>query len=218
MRIVEPDFARMIDLPGVSPCPRPVDIDQSVTGFSNLRSLRVYTFACDKIIDGEAEEDELFIVLLSGTVDVLVAGASTASFTLQTGSGTGAVYLPPHDSYRLRVRSDADVAYARAQPGNNDSKMARAFDYVDGRLAVIDYSDSFSIALSAQGVGNDRFLSTLGSSAAERLIHIRCNDSEAICVAGQSLHNWQTLALDRGDPGEIGPAGDSTTVFIVAAA
>ena len=218
MRIVEPDFTRLIELPGVGRCPRPVDIDQSVTGFSDLVSLRVYTFARDMIIDGEAEEDELFIVLLRGTVDVDVAGGLTASFALQTDGGTGAVYLPPHDRYRLHARSDADVAYARARPGDDNAKIARAFDSVDGRLAVVGYADSLSIALSVRAAGNDRALSELGNSVGERLVHIRSNDSGAICVAGQPLRDWQTLALGRGDPGEIDLASGSATVLVVAAA
>jgi hypothetical protein len=55
MQVIEPDFDRMIELPGVGPTPRPVDIDQSVTGFRDLVSLRIYEFADGTTIDGEAE-------------------------------------------------------------------------------------------------------------------------------------------------------------------
>ena len=217
MRIVEPDFARMIDLPGVGLCPRPVDIDQSVTGFSDLVSLRVYTFAPDMIINGEAEEDELFIVLLRGTVDVDVAGAATKSFSLQTEGGPAAIYLPPHDRYRLHARSEADVAYARGRPKDDNAKMARAFDSEDGRVAVIGYAGSLNIALTTRTFGTDQVLSELCNSPVERLVHIRSADCGVFLVAGQTLHDWQTLALDENQPGEIGEASSSATVLVLAA-
>lgn len=206
----------MIELPGVGACPRPVDIDQSLTGFSDLVSLRVYTFACGMVIDGEAEEDELFIVLMRGTIDVEVAGGSTNSFALQTGSGVRAVYLPPHDRYRLHARSDADVAYARARPGVDTAKMARAFEGMDGSLAIFGYADSMSIALSVATHGSDRALSELAAPSGERLIHVQSNDGGAICVAGQLLHDWQTLALGPDDCGKIELANSCATILVVA--
>lgn len=217
MLVIEPDFVRRIELPGAGPCPRPVDIDQSVTGFTGLLSLRVYTFARDMIIDGEAEADELFIVLLHGAIDVDVTGGSTQSFALQANGGTGAVYLPPHDRYRLHARKDADVAYARARPKAGKAKVARAFDRVNGGLAVVGYADSLGIALSAGADGNGGTLSDLAHSAGERLIHVRSNDGSAIDVAGQQLHDWQTLALRKGERGKINAINNSATVLVVAA-
>ena len=208
----------MVELPGVGACPRPVDIDQSVTGFSDLVSLRVYTFACGMVIDGEAEEDELFIVLMRGTIDVEVAGASTNSFTLQTNVGARAVYLPPHDRYRLRARSDADVAYTRAKPRVDIARIARAFECVDGSLTILGYADSMSVALSAATHSGDRALSELAAPGGERLIHARLNDSGAIWVAGQPLHDWQTLALNRDDGGNVEQATGSATILVVASA
>lgn len=217
MLVIKPDFTRLIELPGVGPCPRPVDIDRSVTGFNDLISLRVYTFAQDLVIGGEAEEDELFIVLLRGAIDIYVTGGSTSSFVLQADGETGAAYLPPHDCYRLHTRSDAAVAYARARPRDGKAKIARAFDRVDGRLAVVGYADSLGIALSAGAGDNDVALSQLGNSANERLIHVRSTDGGAISVAGQQLHDWQTLALGRGDPGEIDSTNGNTTILVIVA-
>ncbi len=217
MLVIEPDFTRRIELPGVGACPRPVDIDQGVTGFSDLVSLRIYTFAGGMVIDGEAEKDELFIVLMRGTIDVEVAGGSTHNFLLRTQSGPRAVYLPPHDRYRLHARSDADVAYARARPRAGKAKIAHAFDGVDGRLAVVGYADSLSIALSTGNGGDNSTLLALGKAAGERLIHLRANDGGAIGVAEQQLHDWQTLALGRSESGDISLTSGSATVLVVAA-
>ena len=217
MLIIAPDFARQIELPGVGPCPRPVDIDRSVTGFTDLVSLRVYTFARDMIIHGEAEEDELFIVPLSGTIDVDVTGGSTSSFALHSGGRTAAAYLPPHDHYRLHVRSDANVAYARARPRNGKAKTARAFDRLDGALAVVGYADSLDIAQATMAGDCRGAPSQLVDYDGERLIHVRSNDGYAIKLAGQQLYDWQTLALGRGDPGTIDAVSDRASILVVAA-
>lgn len=217
MRIIEPDFTRQIELPEVGPCARPVDIDQSQTGFSDLVSLRVYQFAQRMIIHGEAEEDELFIVLLRGTVDIDVAGGSNASFTLLADGGIGAVYLPPHDRYCLNVRANADVAYARARPVNGKTRDARSFERVDGTLAVVGYADSFSIASSVPAASEDRVLSQLGNSTGERFVHIRTNNSDTLRVAGQDMHDWQTLALARNEPCHIERVRNYAAILVVAA-
>lgn len=218
MRIIQPDFTRLVELPGVGACPRPVDIDQSLTGFSDLVSLRVYQFARDMIVHGEAEEDELFIVLLRGTVDIDVAGGSSASFTLQTDRGIGAVYLPPHDRYCLNARADADVAYARARPMDGKIRNSRSFERVDGTLAVAGYADSLSIASSVPAASDDRVLSQLGNSTGERFVHVRTVNSDTLSVAGHDMHDWQTLALARGEPCHIERARDNAAILVVAAA
>ena len=74
MRLIEPDENRMIDLPGVGPCPRPVDIDQRLTGFRTLKSLRIYRFQTGPAIHGESEIDEVFILPLVGTLEIEITG------------------------------------------------------------------------------------------------------------------------------------------------
>lgn len=101
----------MIDLPGVGPCPRPVDIDQSVTGFTRLKSLRAYRFAGDQLIEGESEEDEVLIVLLSGRINLDISGRHRLLQQMEPGA---VLYMPPHHAYRLIVTEDAVVAYGRA--------------------------------------------------------------------------------------------------------
>ena len=74
MRLIFPDPARMIDLPGVGPCPRPVDIDQRLTGFQRLKSLRIYRFEPGPAIHGESEVDEVFITALEGRFAMAIDG------------------------------------------------------------------------------------------------------------------------------------------------
>jgi 5-deoxy-D-glucuronate isomerase len=94
MQVIPPDFDRTVDLPGVGPTPRPVDVDRGVTGFRDLVSLRVYDFADGTVIEGEAEEDEVLVTLLSGAVEIAVTGAREAAFRLDA-DGDWAIYLPP---------------------------------------------------------------------------------------------------------------------------
>ena len=123
MKVVKADYERRIELPGVpAPVPRPVDIDQSQTGFNNLRTLRIYRFDSGSVIDGHAEDDEVFIVVLSGSVELTMSlGSEQGSPSILSGPNDSdgsacAAYLPPHAAYRLVPHNQADVAYARATP------------------------------------------------------------------------------------------------------
>lgn len=114
------DPNRKIRLEGVGEVSRPVDIDQSVTGFSQLVSLRIYKFLSGQIINGEAEEDEVCIVFLSGDVTMEVTGKENHTWTIQGRKNVfdglpHVVYLPPHYHYKLSPHTNAEVAYARAK-------------------------------------------------------------------------------------------------------
>jgi 5-deoxy-glucuronate isomerase len=114
------DYNRFIMLEGVGEVSRPVDIDQSVTGFSQLVSLRIYKFLEGQVINGEAEEDEVCIVFLRGDVTMEVTGKENYSWTFQGRKNVFdglpyVVYLPPHYHYKLSPHSDAEVAYARTK-------------------------------------------------------------------------------------------------------
>ncbi len=114
------DPARRVELEGVGEVPRPTDVDADATGFTRLRSLRVYAFSAGQVIRGEAEDDEVCVVAVSGRVSLEVTGPASASFS---GEGRAspfrgdplAIYLPPGHGYVLTVHEDAEVAYARAR-------------------------------------------------------------------------------------------------------
>lgn len=114
------DPTNLIELPGVGKVPRPTDIDGSNTGFEKLVSLRIYDFSAGQMIHGEAEGDEVIIVFLQGSVSVTVTGAQTETWEIRGRESVfagpaQAVYLPPGYEYRLELRTDAQVAYARAR-------------------------------------------------------------------------------------------------------
>jgi hypothetical protein len=114
------DPNRKIRLEDVGEVSRPVDIDQAVTGFSQLVSLRIYKFLSGQVINGEAEDDEVCIVFLSGDVTMEVTGKEYHSWKIQGRKSVFdglpyVVYLPPHYHYKLSLHTDAEVAYARAK-------------------------------------------------------------------------------------------------------
>ena len=115
MNLIDADDTRMIDLPGVGPCPRPVDIDQRVTGFKRLKSLRIYRFVPGPAIHGDSETDEVFILPLSGAFDMQITGAHPLTARVSAFGPTRALYMPPGHSYLLTPRSTVTVAYARAE-------------------------------------------------------------------------------------------------------
>ena len=96
--VIRPDEGNLIDLPGVGPCPRPVDVDQSMTGFARLKSVRAYRFAPGATIEGESEADEVLIVVLEGAVTMEIAGAHPLTAPLSAGC---ILYMPPDHTYRL---------------------------------------------------------------------------------------------------------------------
>ncbi len=79
MKLIKADPNRRVEIAGLPVAPRrPVDIDKSHTGFARLRSLRIYRFDVDSVIDGEAEEDEVLIVVMAGSIELTMSGGHSA--------------------------------------------------------------------------------------------------------------------------------------------
>jgi hypothetical protein len=208
MKVIEPDFDRTIDLPGVGPTPRPVDVDQAVTGFSDLLSLRVYDFAPDTAVEGEAEEDEVLVVLLGGAATVAVTGLHEAEFTLQA-DGDWAVYLPPRHHYRLTPITQAAVAYARARP--SVASAPRAFAPLGGILAVEEPAERLRLRLLPLEGETD---ASAGLDAGlERLAHLT-GPARVTGGLARELPPAHTLALSPGEGAHVEGEGE---LLVVAA-
>ena len=206
MRIIEPDFDRMIDLPGVGPCPRPVDVDQAATGFSNLVSLRIYDFADGSVIDGEAEGDEVLVTLLSGAATVVVSGVHDEEFTLQA-DGDWAIYLPPHHHYRLTPLAPAMVAYARARP--EEAGAPRAYRPLNGVLSIEEGPSRLRLRLLALAGETDASAGL--DTSLERLAHV----TGPARVEGRELPPSHTLALAPGENATVEGDGELLAVAAV---
>lgn len=218
MLIVRPDFERRIDLPGAGPCPRPVDIDRSRTGFSDLVSLRIYSFAQGVAIDGEAEEDEVFIVLMRGEAEIAISkdGLHTGTFSLSRYRGTRAVYMPPHASYRLMALGDCDIAYARAQPLEPELPDTRAFAAAGDRLDIIGHATGMDLALATLLAG-EQVRPMSGGRRPERFIHLRAGDAMAATIAGEPLGDWDSVALADGEGTEIRIGAGAADILTISA-
>lgn len=208
MKHIPADFTRMIDLPGVGLCARPVDIDQAVTGFSRLVSMRVYAFEPGPAINGEAEDDEVYIVLLSGAAQIEVTGAENAAFAL-TEKGTRAVYLPVGHHYRLTPQARTEIAYMRAKPRGAKSPAGFAAGALPQLLPDPGYADRLSVRLVE--IGADRPLA-LDNAASERLVL----SLGAVNGPAGAVEEWSTLALSPGEGASI-TAGNRTVLLIASA-
>lgn len=208
MKVIAPDFDRTVDLPGVGPTPRPVDIDQSATGFRDLVSLRIYEFDDGAAIDGEAEEDEVLIVLLAGAAAVAVTGEHEAGFRLDA-DGDWAIYLPPRHHYRLEPLTPATIAYARARA--SAASAPRAFRPMGGVLAIDEPARRLRLRLlplagetdASAGLGEDL----------ERLAHLT-GPATVLGSDGQDLPPAHTLALSPGDGARL--TGDGELLAVAA--
>lgn len=216
MQVIAPDFARRIDLPGAGPCPRPVDIDQTVTGFKDLVSLRIYSFAPDVAIDGEAEGDELLIILMRGLIELTVTagGGALSSFVLGEDRATRAIYMPPGSSYHLVARRDADVAYARVRGGTSSVRQSKSFELSNGHVSGGSAGAAFILDRLAPGT---TLLVGEGGGAPERLVHIRTASEGRATINEIALSDWDTVALGRGEAARVMGEGTLIDLLLVSA-
>ena len=109
----DPDARVWIE--GVGDAERRLEITPAKAGWEYL-SFRTYTFRAGHVIAGESAGDEMCMVLLSGSISMEAAG-QTWVCDGRTSVFAGlpyAVYLPPGETYKMTVHTDADCAYGRA--------------------------------------------------------------------------------------------------------
>ncbi len=240
MILIKPDHDRRIDIPGVpAPVRRPVDIDQTRTGFTHLRTLRIYRFDAGSVIEGHAEEDEVFIVVIAGSVELTMSEDSSPSTQAilsapENAAGTAcAAYLPPGGAYTLIARTEADVAYARATPSAArppkvfSSSGGQAASGVTVQLEETAYAERLRIRL----VQFDTRESSLVFApidgfevTCEGLIHIRALRESGMAMVQSNqgplvlLDPWDTVAIPPSDRLTLHlPKGSSGLALIVAA-
>ena len=242
MDVLKADHHRHMQLAGVpDPVPRPVDIDQARTGFSVLRSLRIYRFASGSVIDGHAEEDEVVIVVLSGSVHLLlsereveegspefVLGAVDASYGLPC-----AAYLPPGGGYRLTPQTDADIAYARATsairrpPAVFSAEMQPKAAGATALLTEAEYPQNLRVRVMQARAAQER-LDVLPVDTPEcryeTLVHLRTDPAQGgttLSAEGaepRALHSWDTVAVRPGEAPRLCLAAGSTALLLVVQA
>ncbi len=241
MKLIKPDHTRRIDIEGVpQPVRRPVDIDQSQTGFKNLRTLRIYRFDAGSVIDGHAEEDEVFIILLSGLaelsmtaegIDIRSALLSSAGDRVSTAC---AAYLPPNGTYQLIAKSECDVAYVRATPAGIrlPKVLVQNPSAVSEGVTVLFEESAHAEKLRVRLLQVDAELRTVDVSVMkpsethfETLAHFRTTgqgSGSAVTAEDSSqypLKPWDTLVLPSGAPTTLRvAAGSSAQILVVFAA
>ena len=220
---------------------RPVDIDQSRTGFKALRTLRIYRFDAHSPVNGHAEEDEVFIVVLTGSVDLMMssdqAPGGERHFMLAAASDSSseacAAYLPPHATYRLVPRSEADIAYVRATPLS--SRPPRVFipapPASTAGVSVLLNEPTYAERLRLRLVHVDArqteiALAPIRESEAmcEALVHLRTVPSQKAATITQTdaaptiLDSWDTVSLAPGDSATLRIATGSSALALITAA
>lgn len=238
MRLVKADHGRRIEIHGVQePVSRPVDIDQSITGFHGLRSLRIYRVDAGSVIAGDAEEDEVFVVVLAGSLEFAVSGAHPGHFELSAAGsapvGACVAYLPPHHTYRLQPHRAAEVAYARATP--DTPRAPRAFppgltEARPGVTVLIDehqYADRLRLRLlrlDARAALPDVALCDEWPGSGELILHLRTEPDEgvasAVAAGGASLalRSWDSCAITRDERPHLRLARGATAMALIVSA
>jgi hypothetical protein len=235
MRLIKADHERRLQIPGVpEPVLRPVDIDKSKTGFETLRSLRIYRFDPGSVIDGHAEEDEVMIVLLAGSIELTLIeegpnpGAQT--FTLSAvgdqQKSPCAAYLPPLAAYRLVALSAADVAYARATPLEGPPLRVFYANHADANQPLweeLAYPRLLRIRVLQVTATSDVILTPVTESedSYEALLHLTTEGIVTVTTsksAPTQVESWDTVALGPAEhPALHVPNGSSARVLVVLA-
>ena len=241
MQLIKADHERRLELPGVpAPVRRPVDIDRALTNFANLRSLRIYRFDAQTVINGHAEEDEVFVVVLAGSVEFSVQEANTEgewrSFRLSAVSGSDdqacIAYLSPHAAYRLTPQTDADVAYARATPVGGRPSTVFTANVSNNAAGIGVLSEEKSYAqrlrfrlLQIDADKDDVDLSPVQESESEyeALVHIRTVPIERVATVAtgaetMQVDSWDTVAVAPGDRPTLSIVKNSSALILVVLA
>lgn len=239
-QLFKADHGRRIELEGVGPAARPVDIDQAQTGFAVLRTLRIYHFEPPAVINGHAEEDEVFIVVLAGEIELQMRSehwsSSDRRFTLEAAGKTGpamcAAYLPPHAEYSLTPRRGADVAYARALP--TEARAPAVFSTVPrrsvmGSQLLLDpeaYAQRLRLQLwyaEAKEHAADLAPRSRSTAMSETLVHVRSTRTRAVTIDASGLSetmldSWDTVGLSAGEPASLRLAARASAMSLVVSA
>jgi hypothetical protein len=243
MLLIKPDPDRRIHISGVpAPVRRPLDIDQSMTGFASLRTLRIYRFDQASVIEGHAEDDEVFIVVLAGSIELTMIPNSSADSSANSSANSSAdptpvvmgapgnaddaacaAYLPPHAAYKLVSKTDADVAYARATPvAGRPPKVfhsSRRTGVAGAGISLEEtsYAERLRIRLfffNAPAVEVDFSPINEAEAAFEALIHVG-TPLPAARVASVSKTPAAPIWLDSGDAVAVSP-GERPTLHAAA--
>lgn len=243
MRLIKPDANRRIALEGVAqPVPRPVDIDATQAGFKALRTLRIYRFPEGTHIDGHAEEDEVFIVVLQGTIELHIRTAEGKELpcTLAAPHDSSnpvacAAYLPVHGQYALRACTGADVAYMRATPKGTRpaasftvDAAASARSPAPALLDVGPHAERLRLRLfrlaGSPAAASRVELSAGGSMPDGALLHVRVQAQGQDQGAGPMLHmdgrreslkDWDTIVLPAGARVALGGANGADALALL---
>ncbi len=223
MKVLDADHERRYEIPGVpGPARRPVDIDAAKTGFQRLRSLRLYRFEAGSTIDGHAEEDEVFVVVTSGSVRIrtgveeFLGNAETHILSAPDGDNLSeapfVAYLPPRSVYQMTPLTTVDVAYARATPQRSSAPaifsahMPDPSDEICMLMDQRDHAERLRLQVRRVDARSSVRVELPGEDAAgaEALVHVQGSPATMGTVSApgwppQALHAWQTLAFEPGE-------------------
>ena len=116
---VSSDWDARVYFEGAGEVERRLEVTPAIAGWE-LLSFRSYTFRAGLVMDGESADDEMCMVLLSGSLTMEVAGDGWSDAWVCEGrlnpfeGFPHVVYLPPRHTYRMTVHTDADCCYGRA--------------------------------------------------------------------------------------------------------
>jgi hypothetical protein len=189
------DPARRLFFEGIGEVERPLEVTPEVTGWP-APSARAYQYRTGQVVDGDAEGDEMVMVLIEGELALRATGLEERVCARRdplTDAAT-VLYLPPGASYRAEVRHDARVLYCRA-PGTPEAatrapRIGAALGDASAQLrireTVVAAGTWATLPIAGRGIVYHGFASpggfALASYAGSEAVAVR--DGDAIVVTG----------------------------------
>jgi 5-deoxy-D-glucuronate isomerase len=144
---VTSDPGRRLFFEGIGEVERPLEVTPEQTGWP-APTARAYQYRTGQVVDGDAERDEMVMVLLWGALALRATGVEERVCVRRDPFSEPAtvLYLPPGGSYRAEVREDAHVLYCRA-PGADGAadRPARLLSAVPGHPELLSGATSAAL-------------------------------------------------------------------------
>jgi hypothetical protein len=145
------DPTRRLLIDGAGLVERPLEVTPELTGWA-APTARAYTYRAGQVIDGEAEGDEMVMLLLRGDVDLAADGIVQRCVRVDPFADAAVVlYLAPGGAYRASVRADSHVLYCRAPAAG--SRPTRILAPDAGELVTAEVAERLRIAEHRVGAG-----------------------------------------------------------------
>jgi hypothetical protein len=220
------DPERRLFFEGIGVVERPLEVTPELTGWL-APTARAYRYGAGQVVDGDAEGDEMVMVVLWGELALCATGVEERVCVRRDPFRDPAtvLYLPPGGSYRAEVLADAHVLYCRA-PGTAGAaeRPARLIEADPARPEILDGAVSEQLRIRENVVAAASWATLPLDGAGRGIVYHRFSRPDGFALTAE-IGNEATRVND-GDAivrasahyqVAVAPAADLLAVTVTAA-